>query len=232
MVPSAMDEIRHCSFSARLDCHYLLRSPLAFDSEAFLILTLHGFSSNPEVMLGLTAGMFGPRHVIASLQGPNQFFLSTTNPEVGYGWATNRHPASSIRLHHEMVLHVLDEAGREYGVPRDRRVLVGFSQPVSFNYRFAATHPAAIRGVVGLCGGMPSDWETADYQPVSASVLHIARRADGYYPPTVTERYPERLRARCRDVEFHLLDGGHQFPSKGGPIAEQFLSRLRTPDRR
>jgi len=223
-----MDDIRHCTFSARLDCHYLLRTPPTVDSQTMLVVTLHGFSSNPEVMLGLTERMFGQQHVIASLQGPNQFFLSVSNRDIGYGWTTSRHAAGSIRLHHDMVLHVLHEAGRHHGIPPERRLLVGFSQPVSFNYRFAAAHPSEIRGVIGLCGGLPSDWDTAAYQPVTASVLHIARRADEYYPPEVTAHYADRLRIRCPDVEFHLLDGGHRFPSKASPIVEQFIARLRS----
>jgi predicted esterase len=227
-----MDDIQHRSFSARLDCHYLLRAPETVDDQALLVVTLHGFSSNPEVMLRLTANMFGPRHVIASVQGPNQFFLSLGSPDVGYGWGAKHHAASSVRLHHEMVQHVLNEAGRAYGIPPARRILVGFSQPVSFNYRFAATCPDAVRGVVGLCGGLPSDWETAAYQPVSAAVLHIARRADEYYPPEVTEQYSARLRMRVEDAEFHLLDGGHLFPSKGTAIVESWLSRIQQSDRR
>jgi predicted esterase len=221
-----MDDIRHCSFSARLDCHYLLRAPETLDSQTLLVVTLHGFSSNPEVMLRLTETMFGPRHAIAALQGPNQFYLGMNNPDVGYGWATNRQAAGSIRLHHEMVQHVLNEAGRAYGIPPERCLLAGFSQPVSFNYRFAATYPAAVRGVIALCGGLPSDWETASYQPVTAAVLHIARSADEYYPPEVTEKYPDRLKTRAGDVEFHLLDGGHRFPSKGKPIVENWLRRI------
>ena len=223
-----MDAIRHCSFSARLDCHYLLRAPHAASPDSLLVVALHGFSANPEVMLELTARMFGPGHAIASLQGPNQFFLSTNNREVGYGWNTNRHAASAIRLHHEMVMHVLHEAGRAHGIPPERRVLTGFSQPVSLNYRFAATHPQEVRAVVGICGGLPSDWETGNYQPVTASLLHIARRSDEFYPPEVTQKYADRLRARCHDVEYHLLDGGHRFPSKGTPIVEQFTARLRS----
>lgn len=218
-----MDDVRHCSFSARLDCHYLLRAPETIDDTTLLVVALHGFSQNAEVMLGLTANMIGRRHAIASLQGPNQFFINGGTSDVGYCWITNRRAASSIRLHHDMVLHVLNEAGRTYGIPPERRVLVGFSQPVSLNYRFAATCPEAVRGVVGICGGLPSDWETASYQPVKASLLHIARRADEYYPPEKTEAYAGRLRLRARDVEFHQLDGGHRFPSKATAIVEQWV---------
>jgi predicted esterase len=64
------------------------------------------------------------------------------------------------------------------------------------------------------------------YQPVSAAVLHIARRQDEWYPPAVTEQYPARLRLRVVDLEFHFLDGGHHFPSKGNTIVEGWLARI------
>ena len=221
-----MDAVQHCTFSARLDCRYLLRVPETVDSKALLILTLHGFGADPESMLNLTAKLVGPRHVIASLEGPNQFFRDGKTNEVGYGWITSRNAPSSIRLHHEMVQHVLNEAGREYGIPPERRFLVGFSQPVSLNYRFVATCTQAVRGVIGICGGLPSDWETAPYQSVGAAVLHIARRADEFYPPEVTEHYEQRLRIRAKDVEFHLLEGGHRIPSEGGRIVQRWFEKM------
>jgi predicted esterase len=217
------------NFSARLDCHYLLLAPDLVDGpdeRKLLVVTLHGFGANPETMLQLTARLFQDQPVIASLQGPNQFFLGAANAAVGYGWITSRRPAESIRLHHDMVLHAADEAGRQFGIPPARRLLVGFSQPVALNYRFAATWPDAIGGVVGICGGLPGDWDEGSYQPVRAAVLHIARRGDQYYPPGVTEHYAERLRRRAGDVEFHLIDGGHQMPSDGGRIVGPWLRRI------
>jgi len=218
--------LRHCTFTAQLDCHYLLHVPDAITPSTLLVVTLHGFSANPETMMRLTGMMFGEEHVIASLQGPNQFYTDPKAEQIGYGWITRRHAASSIRLHHEMVLHVLNDAGREYGIPPARRILTGFSQPVGLNYRFVATHPDAVGGVAGICGGLPSDWETGAYQPVKTSVLHIARRSDEFYPPEVTEKYAQRLRLRAPDVEFHLIDGGHRFPSASRAIADAWLGRI------
>jgi predicted esterase len=220
------DNVRQCTFSARLDCHYLLHVPDTADSRTVLVVTLHGFGQNPETMLHLTQKMFGPQHVIASLQGPNQFFLDAKAQQVGFGWNSSRHTASSIRLHHDMVLHVLHEAGGEFEIPPQRRILAGFSQPVSLNYRLAATFPDAVRGVVAVCGGLPGDWERGAYQPVTAAVLHIARRADEFYPPALTEQYAERLRLRVMDQEFHLIDGGHTMPSGGRVIVEGWLDRI------
>jgi predicted esterase len=223
-------DFRRCTFSARLDCHYLLRDParslvLPARGQA-LIVALHGFGQNPETMLELTVRLFGEHHVFASVQGPNQFFLDARASQVGYGWITNQHATESIRLHHDMMLHVLNEAGREHGIAPERRILVGFSQPVSLNYRFAATFPDAVRGVVGICGGLPGDWDSGSYCPVRASVLHLARKQDEFYPPAATEQYAGRLRLRVKDVEFHLLDGGHAMPSKAGAVVETWLNRI------
>jgi phospholipase/carboxylesterase len=220
-----MGKVTERGFTARLDCHYLLRTPEVVDSRTPLVVTLHGFGADPESMLGLTARLFSTEPVIASVQGPFQFFRDGATREVGYGWVTNKHPAESIRLHHDMVSYVAGEVGREFGIPQERRLLAGFSQAVSLNYRFAAAFPEAVRGVIAICGGLPSDWESADGS-VSAAILHIARRQDRYYPPNVTETYPERLRRRAGDVEFHLLDGGHQIPSGGSTIVGPWLERI------
>jgi len=222
----ATETVERRSFEARLECNYLLHAPARLDNRTLLVLALHGYGSNPEVMLRLTRTMLGTVHAIASLQGPSQFFPSNTpDGAVGYCWASPAHSQASVRLHHEMVLHVAKEAGDRFGIGPDRRLLVGFSQPVGLNYRFAATHPAEIRGVIGICGGVPRNWEDGGGK-VSAALLHIARREDEIYPPAVTEKYADRLRARAGDVEFHLLDGGHKFPSKAGPIAERWIARV------
>ncbi|HLH16665.1 MAG TPA: hypothetical protein VKX45_05575 [Bryobacteraceae bacterium] len=228
-----MDAVRRSTFSARLDCHYLLRTPPKVGRRSTLVVALHGFGQTPEVLLPLVARMMGDDHVIAALEGPNHFFLpagGAVGPggasEVGCGWVTRRHAPSGIRLHHDMVRHVLHEAGSEYGIPPERRLLLGFSQPVSLNYRFAAAFPEAVRGVIAICGGLPSDWESGDRRPLRAAVLHIARREDEYYPPAVTEQYADRLRLRVQDVEFHMLEGGHRFPSAGNVIVEGWLGRI------
>src|SRR3712207_6673498 len=180
------DAVRHCSFSARLDCHYQALAPDVLDARTLLVVTLHGFGQTPEMLLPLTADLVGRQPVIVALEGPHGFFLPAqpgARLDVGSCWVTSRHSPRGIRLHHDQVNHVLCEAGREYGIPPERRILVGFSQPVSLNYRFAATCPDAVRGVIGLCGGIPGDWETGSYKTVRSSVLHIARRADEIYPP-------------------------------------------------
>jgi predicted esterase len=214
------------TFTAHLSCRYLLHLPEKVDARTVLVAALHGFSGNAEDMLGLTLRMAGPHHAIAAIEGPYGFFVSSEANRVGYGWITNRRAAESIRLHHEMVLHVLEEGGRECSIPAERRILLGFSQPVSINYRFAEAYPDSVRGVVGICGGLPGDWDDQHPGRIGAAVLHIARREDEFYPAERTEQYAPRLRLRCDDVEFHLLDGTHRFPSRSGPVWDTWLNRI------
>jgi phospholipase/carboxylesterase len=232
-----MGEIIDRTFPAQLDCHYLLQVPDHVDERTPLVVTLHGFGGKPESMLKLTERVFDAPPVIAALQGPYQFFPSANGSvntrDVGYGWITSRRPSESIRLHQDMVRHALAEAGSQFGIPAERRFLVGFSQSVALNYRFAAADPDAIRGVIAVCGGLPGDWDAlaphmGTVHPIRASVLHIAARQDEYYPLSATELYPERLRRHAADVEFHLIDGGHWMPPSAKAIIGPWLNGLLT----
>jgi predicted esterase len=214
------------TFAARLACRYLLDPPEPVDARTVLVAALHGFGQTPEDMLRLSRHMAGPHHAIAAIEGPYAFFLGAGSDKVRYGWITNRRPAESIRLHQEMVGHTLEDAGARLALPAERRILLGFSQSVSLNYRVVAAHPDAVRGVTAICGALPGDWDDANPSRISPAILHIARRGDEFYPPERTEQYASRLRLRCDDVEFQLLDGGHRFPSRAGPLWENWLARI------
>ena len=218
------------AFEARLECRYLLHIPNALDRNSLLIITLHGYSSNPEVMLRLTAGLVGNGHVMASLEAPNQHYVTDGLPNrqsvPGYNWGISTHWEAAVRLHHDMLLQTLAALRERFKMGRDRCLLVGFSQPVGLNYRFAGTHPGEVAGIIGLCGGVPRDWEEGKYRPIEAAVLHLSRDQDEYYPVEVVKKFPERLRVHATDVEFHLLEGPHRFPSKASGIARAWIDRV------
>lgn len=219
----------HRTFSARLECRYLLRAP-DNSGNPLLVIALHGYSSNPEDMLRLTSMLVGDRHIVASIQAPNQHYVSAGLPNSqsapGYNWGISRHWESSVRLHHDMLLQVLSTLREQFGVGPERCLLVGFSQPVGLNYRFVGTHPGQVRGLIGICGGVPRDWEEDKYQPVSAALLHISRDADEFYPVSAVQAFPDRLRRHAPDVEFHLMPGPHRFPSKADKIVRPWLARV------
>jgi phospholipase/carboxylesterase len=98
------------------------------------------------------------------------------------------------------------------GVADPQRIfLLGFSQTCALNYRFAFTHPNRLCGVMGICGGLPGDWETSEnYKPTEAAVLHLAGTRDEYYPPSRVADYAERLKLRAPNVEFKSYDAAHE----------------------
>jgi predicted esterase len=216
--------------SVALECRYLLHLPAEPQSDTLLFLALHGYSSNPETMLRLTLPFAGNRHIVASLQAPNQHYVASGLPSAdsvaGYNWGIRDHWSTSIRLHHDMVLQVLRTLRERFKIAPQRCVLVGFSQPVGMNYRFIGTYPAEVGGVIGICGGLPRDWEEPKYQPISAPILHISRDEDEFYPVPLVSQFPDRLRKRASDVEFHLLPGQHRFPSKAAPIVQHWIARV------
>ncbi len=220
-------------FTASLDCRYLLHVPEDVGCNPLLVVSLHGYSSNPEAMLRLTVGMVGTRPVVAAIQAPNQHYVAAGLPDAqsvpGYNWGIAAHWDATVRLHHDMVRQVLASLRKQFQVGPERCALVGFSQPVGLNYRFAATHPDEVAGIIGICGGVPRDWQEAKYRPVTAAILHIARDEDQFYPTAVVSTFQERLKHRASDVEFHLLPGQHRFPSKANKIVRPWLERVFGP---
>ncbi|HTB13662.1 MAG TPA: hypothetical protein VK752_18930 [Bryobacteraceae bacterium] len=221
--------MRH-SAAVHLQAEYLLHVPPAADARTLLVLTLHGYGSNPEEMLRLSAMALGEDVIIASLRGPNQHYLGGRpgpNRDTGYNWGTVAHSEQNIALHHEIVGTISGELRERFGIPARRMVLMGFSQPVGLNYRFIGTHPGAAGGVIALCGGVPKDWEEDKYGAVDAPILHIARSQDEFFPEAVARGFPDRLRAHASNVEFHMLPGEHRFPSKATPTIRGFLEKIR-----
>lgn len=212
------------TFTVPLTCRFLLH---AGASHRLQILALHGYGSNPEAMLRLTVGAVGAEYPVASLQAPFPHYLQLdAGAEAGYNWGVRQHHAEAIQLHHSMVRATLEQLRERTGIPAERTILMGFSQPVGLNYRFAGTDPQAIGGVIALCGGVPRDWEDGPYQTVEAPILHISRDQDEYFPAETARTFPDRLRRHASRVEFHLLPGAHRFPSKSGPILREWLSRI------
>lgn len=224
--------MRH-SASVHLEAEYLLQVPASLGDRTLLVLTLHGYGSNPEAMLRLSEMALGGDAIIASLRAPNQHYLSSgplgtpvPGSQIGYNWGTTAHAALNIKLHHEMVRTIAADLRERFQVPARRVILMGFSQPVGLNYRLIGTHPEAVGGVIAMCGGVPKDWEEDKYGRVDAPILHIARSEDEFFPEAVARGFPDRLRAHASNIEFHMLPGKHRFPSKAGALIREFIGKI------
>lgn len=202
------------SLEAQINLYYDLHKPAVLPAP--LLIALHGYGANKRQM-GREAQQMAPENfAIASLQGFHQHLKEPKEPggplRFGFGWLTNFHSEESVAIHHQALLDLIQTLVDE-GVADPKRVfLLGFSQTCALNYRFAFTHPDSLRGVIGICGGLPGDWETSVlYKPTQAVVFHLAGTRDEYYPPARVADYKERLQLRSPSVELRSYDAAHEF---------------------
>ena len=205
--------VREATLAAYISLHYDLDLPEA--QQAPLLIALHGYGANKRQMMREAKQMAPEGFAIASLQGFHQHMKEPKEAggplRFGFGWLTNFHPEESVAIHHQALLDLMQTLNSEKAIDPRRVFLLGFSQSCALNYRFAFTHPDHLRGVVGICGGLPGDWETSEnYQPTQAAVLHIAGERDEYYPPSRVADYEARLKLRAQDVEFKSHDAAHE----------------------
>lgn len=209
-------------------CYYDLYNPDGGGPKPLLI-AMHGYGGDKASMMRMARRINENDYVIASVQGPHQHLVMPTreSPQLGYGfgWVSNFKPEDSVALHHRLVRDVIESATASGAADRRRVFLMGFSQAVGINFRFAFTHPDLVRGVIGICGGIPSDWGVeGKYESGSVDVLYIAAERDEYYTPERMRRNAEDLKRRARSVEFRLFDAGHEVPRDCYPAIADWLA--------
>jgi phospholipase/carboxylesterase len=200
--------------AAEVKLYYDVWAPGA--EPAPLLVALHGYGSNKGWMMREARAHAPEGFAVAALQGPHQHMKEPREEggpaRYGFGWLTNFHPEESIALHHRALLDLVAALVDEGVADAARVFLLGFSQSCAINYRFVFTYPKVLRGVVGICGGLPGDWETNPaYGETRASVLHLSGARDEFYTPERVAPYAEQLRRRARDVETRAYDCGHEF---------------------
>jgi len=192
--------------------HYNKDSP-------FIAVALHGYGQSAEVIGTYARRLLGPAPAIAAVQAPHPHYLeSLPTTSVGYNWGTTADWPGAIAMHHQILLAVLAQ------LPPLPVLLLGFSQPVGFNYRFLATHPGLVRATLGLCGGVPKEW--SPQETILTPILHIARDQDEFFPAATAVDFEARLREVAADVEFQLIPGQHRFPSDGRRLIRPWIQRL------
>ena len=198
---------------ARINLYYDLRP--GTNSPAPLLIALHGYGANKRYMMR-EAGLMAPEQfAIASLQGFHQHMREPREAggpmRFGFGWLTNFHTEESVAIHHRALIDLIETLSDEGFADPKRVYLLGFSQSCALNYRFAFTHPDRLRGVVGICGGIPGDWETSPtYREADIDVLHLTGTRDEFYTPERVRDYERQLKTRARSVVFKSYDATHE----------------------
>jgi len=190
------------------------------------LIALHGYQGDKNSMMRVARSIAAGKMVVLSLQGPYQFFMDYTDPKrgVGFGWGTTWKMRESVDLHHQHIRRLIDLAARKYRAARSQVFLLAFSQPCSNNYRFVFTHPRLVRGAIGVCGGVPGDWqENSRYRPARTHVLHIAATRDPWYSREKNLEIQRRLAERAASLDFRFYNSPHKFPRAAIPHIREWI---------
>ena len=199
-------------------------------AKAPLLIALHGYGANKRQMMREAQLMAPEQFAIASVQGFHQHIKEPRDAggplRFGFGWLTNFKSEESVAVHHRAMLDLIDILTGEGVADPSRIFLLGFSQSCALNYRFAFTHPDHLRGVVGICGGIPGDWETnSAYKQTQFDVFHLAGTRDEFYTPERVKDYERQLKTRARSVKFKSYDAAHDFVPEMRPDVVQWLTQ-------
>ncbi len=200
------------SFKTEINLYYDLFVPENAPANAPLLVAVHGYGAHKHYMMREARAIAPEGFVIASLQAPYQHFRQTGNGyRVGFGWLTDYKAEESVALHHRFVLEIIDRLSAA-GTADPRRVyLYGFSQACALNFRFAFTHPEKMRGVVGICGGIPGDLETSEkYRPTEADVFYLYNTDDEFYPLEKYEAFAAKLKSFLPNFEARVYESKHE----------------------
>jgi predicted esterase len=213
---------------ARINLYYDLRPGTV--SPAPLLIALHGYGANKRQMMREAQMMAPEQFAIASVQGFHQHIKEPREAggplRFGFGWLTNFKSEESVAVHHRAMLDLIEILIDEGVADPSRIFLLGFSQSCALNYRFAFTHPDHLRGVVGICGGIPGDWETnSAYKQTQLDVFHLAGIRDEFYSPERVKDYEQQLKTRARSVKFKSYDAPHDFVPEMRPDVVQWLTQ-------
>lgn len=194
-----------------------------------LLIALHGYGANKRQMMREAQQIAPEGFAIASVQGFHQHMKEPREAggplRFGFGWLTNFKSDESVTVHHCALLDLIKTLTGEGVADPARLFLLGFSQSCALNYRFAFTHNEVLRGIVGICGGIPGDWDSNQiYQPGTAAVFHLAGTRDEFYPPERVKNFQSQLQSRASNVEFKSYDAAHEIVPEMRNDVRQWLN--------
>ena len=192
-----------------------------------LLIALHGYAGDMTSMMRVAARISDGAMIAVCPQGPHQFWVPSVEQvdsrRVGFGWLTSYRPSDSQERHHAFLTGIIRSACSEWDADRHRIFLLGFSQACALNYRFAFTHPGILRGVIGVCGGIPGDFSDPRYRGISGGVLHVSAKRDPYYSAETTRTFGKALSRLSSDVTYREYDAAHVFPRRSIPFIRKWI---------
>ena len=147
------------SVTTEIKLYYDLYIPENLKRNAPLLIAVHGYGAHKRYMMREAFVAAPENFVIASLQAPHQHFRETEKGyRVGFGWLTDFKAEESVAIHQNFILEIIEKLTEKDLIDTKQIYLYGFSQACALNFRFAFTFPDVVRGIIGVCGGIPSDF--------------------------------------------------------------------------
>ncbi|MEP7213056.1 MAG: hypothetical protein ABI791_08280 [Acidobacteriota bacterium] len=200
------------SFTAEINLYYDLFVPDGAADAAPLLIAVHGYGAHKRYMMREARLITPDNFVIASVQAPHQHFRRKDDGyRVGFGWLTDHRSDENVRLHHEFLLNVIDKLVNDRLIDRERIYLYGFSQACALNFRFAFSHPEILKGVIGVCGGIPGDLDTNPvYRAFPADTFYLYGDDDEFYTQEKFEEFDAKLREKLPNYTSQRYKAKHE----------------------
>lgn len=201
------------SITAEIKLYYDFYIPENAKKPAPLLVAVHGYGAHKNYMMREARKIAPADFAIVSIQAPHQHWRENAagKMKIGFGWLTDFKPAESVALHQKFVSGVIEKLSAARLIDEKRIYLFGFSQACALNFRFAFTFPKMPRGVIGVCGGIPSDLaENENYRPTDAKIFYLYSTGDEFYPLEKYEKFDEKLRGFLPDYQSKSYDAKHE----------------------
>ena len=204
------------SVKIEINLYYDLYVPENSAGPAPLLVAVHGYGAHKRYMMREARLIAPEAFVIASIQAPFQHYRQTDDGyKVGFGWLTDYKSAESVELHQNFVLELIENLAAKKTIDRKQIYLFGFSQACALNFRFAFTFPEQVRGVIGVCGGIPSDLETNEiYKNFAGDVLYLYGDRDEFYPLEKFESFEQKLAERLPNFQSKRYEAKHEITNE------------------
>ena len=200
------------SFTAEINLYYDLFVPDEAASAAPLLIAVHGYGAHKRYMMREARLIAPDNFVIASVQAPHQHFRRKDDGyRVGFGWLTDHRPEENVRIHQNFLLNVIDKLDDEGVIDRQQIYLFGFSQACALNFRFAFSHPDILKGIIGVCGGIPGDIDSnSAYSTFPADTFYLYGDDDEFYTQEKFAEFDAKLRERLPNYTSQRYKAKHE----------------------
>ena len=214
------------SVKAEINLYYDLFVPDGTRANAPLLLAVHGYGAHKRYMIrearrrtrrlgDWVCPGTAPAFHQARRRLPHRFRLAD-RPQT----RRVRRPAPQV------LLDVIEKLSNDGTIDREQVYLYGFSQACTLNFRFAFTNPDAMRGIVGVCGGIPGDLDTNPvYKPFDAETFYLYGDDDDFYAQEKFTAFDEKLSSRLPNYRSKQYVAKHEITDEMREDVRAFLEK-------